>query len=71
MTETAEILSRLRCQHMEVAGLAADAIERLVVSEAEARQALAEMQEQCLVLLGQLNPKDMGQLEPRKIAQAG
>ena len=71
MIETAEILSRLRCQQMEVAGLAADAIEHLVASEAEARQSLAEMQEQCLTLLGQLTPKDVGQMEPRKIAQAG
>lgn len=71
MTEVADIISRLRCQHMEVAGLAADAIERLIASDAEARSALAEMQEQCLALLGQLNPKDMSQLEPHKIARAG
>lgn len=54
MTDTAEIVARLRSQHIEVAGLAADAIERLSASEAEARQALAQMQEQCVKLLAQL-----------------
>lgn len=44
MNDIAEIVARLRSQHMEVAGLAADAIERLAASEAKARAALAEMQ---------------------------
>jgi hypothetical protein len=42
MIDTAEIISRLRCQHTELAHRAADVIESLVASEAEAREMIDE-----------------------------
>lgn len=57
MTDIADIISRLRCQHSEIARLAADAIENLVAAEAEAQQSLAELRSDHLRLLAQLAAK--------------
>jgi hypothetical protein len=54
MTDRAEILERLRRQRIEVAGLAADEIERLVASEAEARAKIAELEQVNLMMLQHL-----------------
>jgi hypothetical protein len=61
MADTTDIVARLRCQNIEVAHLAADTIERLVASEAEARAALNEMLEQQVALLAQLGLTKNGQ----------
>jgi hypothetical protein len=71
MTDTAEIVSRLRCQSIEVAHCAADAIENLVVSEAEARKTLDEVLKQYTALLAHLQLRENGQWTPRKIVRAG
>ncbi|MCX7898642.1 MAG: hypothetical protein N2444_00880 [Methylocystis sp.] len=57
MTDLGEILARLRMQKIEVAGLAADAIERLIASEAEARAELARMREESVRLLALINAR--------------
>ena len=67
MAELAEILDRLRNQHAEIGGLAADAIERLVASEAEARAALA----QCMSLLGQRHGKEAAPDDDAAAAASG
>lgn len=58
MTDIAEIVARLRSQHIEVAHLAANAIESLIQSEAEARTALAETQRKYQRLLAQVGGED-------------
>jgi hypothetical protein len=65
MTDTAEIITRLRCQHIDIARDAADTIERLSASEADARQALSRVQTKYNALLMQR------QRRRRKISQAG
>jgi hypothetical protein len=65
MTDTSDIISRLRCQQMDVARHAVDTIERLAASEAEARQALSRIQTKYNALLMQR------QRRRRKISQAG
>jgi hypothetical protein len=65
MTDTSDIISRLRCQQMDVARHAVDTIERLDASEAEARQALSRIQTKYNALLMQR------QRRRRKISQAG
>jgi hypothetical protein len=54
MTDTGEIITRLRSQHIEIARRAADAIERLVASEAEARNSLNAIQQHYAALEAQL-----------------
>lgn len=54
MTDTGEIITRLRNQHIDIARRAADAIERLLASEAEARNSLNAMQEHYAALEAQL-----------------
>jgi hypothetical protein len=70
MTDIADIIARLRCQNIEVAHLAADTIEHLVASEAEARIALNEMLEQHVALLAQLGLTENGRWGLRKFDRA-
>jgi hypothetical protein len=43
MIDTGALISRLRSQHLEIAHRAADVIESLVASEAEAREMIDEV----------------------------
>lgn len=71
MTDTAEIISRLRCQSIEVAHCAADAIEHLVASEAEARRTLDEVVKQYSALLAHVQLMDKGRWPARQFGRMG
>jgi hypothetical protein len=71
MIDTVEIVSRLRCQSIEVAQCAADAIEDLVASEAETRKTLDEVLEQYTALLAHLQLRENDHWKGRKIVRAG
>jgi hypothetical protein len=67
MTDTAEIISRLRSQHIEVACRAADIIERLAASEAEARKSLDEVLERYTALLTKPRVPEIGGTSLHKV----
>lgn len=67
MSDTNEIITRLRSQHIDIARCAADAIERLVAAEAEARDSLCAMRQNYAALEAELK----GQLDSRGLAQGG
>jgi hypothetical protein len=60
MTDTAEIIARLRAQYIDVACCAAEVIERLVASEAEARKSLSAMQQHYAARVEQLQLTEDG-----------
>jgi hypothetical protein len=65
MLDTAEIISRLRCQHLEIAHRAADVIASLVASEAEARKTIEEVAKAQTALLANLPAEERSRIAAR------
>jgi hypothetical protein len=65
MIDTAELILRLRSQHLEIAHAAADVIESLVASETEAREMIDEALKAYAALLENLPAEERALIAAR------